>query len=56
MREMERFVDILANNLAYMKRKRSRRSLTLSPYSLANENVCKYISASLISQSHSVSF
>lgn len=39
MREMERFVDILSKNLAYMKRRRTRRSVILSPYSQATSNI-----------------
>lgn len=41
MKEMEKFVNILATNLAFVKRRRYRRSTvtTLMPYSYAAENI-----------------
>nr|AFI99116.1 seven transmembrane protocadherin flamingo [Clytia hemisphaerica] len=39
MKEMERFVNILSKNLAYIKRNRNRRSVTLNTYSQATSNI-----------------
>lgn len=54
MKEMEKFVNILATNLAFVKRRRYRRSTvtTLMPYSYAAENICEYNFAELSLMNH----